>query len=132
MSRYVSVEPHYPCVRCLAFKFGSLGSRIFPCLYCVKPLHSFPLHFFPLIPPPFIPSPLFLPPSSLSVVAGVSEHADKPVVAKRYSAARVIPLMMLGFGTCSLCTAAVTNFGGIFALRFLLGVFESPMSVSAQ
>ncbi|WVQ80778.1 hypothetical protein IAT38_002883 [Cryptococcus sp. DSM 104549] len=49
------------------------------------------------------------------------------IVAKRFSAARVIPLMMIGFGTCSLLSAAVTNFGGLFALRFLLGVFESPM-----
>jgi len=37
--------------------------------------------------------------------------------------------MMLGFGSCSLLSAATTNFGGLFALRFLLGVFESPMYV---
>ncbi|TYJ55971.1 hypothetical protein B9479_003356 [Cryptococcus floricola] len=49
------------------------------------------------------------------------------IAAKRFSAARVIPLMMIGFGTCSLLSAAVTNFGGLFALRFLLGIFESPM-----
>ncbi|GFZ46966.1 Uncharacterized transporter [Saitozyma sp. JCM 24511] len=49
------------------------------------------------------------------------------MLAKRFSAARVIPLMMLGFGSCSLLTASVTNFGGLFALRFLLGIFESPM-----
>lgn len=49
--------------------------------------------------------------------------------AKRFSAARVIPLMMVGFGSCSLLSACVTNFGGLFALRFLLGIFESPMFV---
>jgi MFS family permease len=53
-------------------------------------------------------------------------------VAKRFSAARVIPLMMVGFGSCSLLSAAVTNFGGLFALRFLLGVFESPMWVKCS
>ena len=58
------------------------------------------------------------------------QRADTPPVAKRFSAARVIPLMMVGFGTCSLLSAAVTNFGGLFALRFLLGVFESPMYAS--
>ncbi|KAK8864424.1 hypothetical protein IAR55_001672 [Kwoniella newhampshirensis] len=49
------------------------------------------------------------------------------ILAKRFSAARIIPLMMMGFGTCSLLSAAVKNFGGLFALRFLLGVFESPL-----
>ncbi|KGB74429.2 high-affinity nicotinic acid transporter [Cryptococcus deuterogattii R265] len=49
------------------------------------------------------------------------------IAAKRFSAARVIPLMMIGFGSCSLLSACVTNFGGLFALRFLLGIFESPM-----
>ncbi|OWZ60178.1 high-affinity nicotinic acid transporter [Cryptococcus neoformans c45] len=49
------------------------------------------------------------------------------IAAKRFSAARVIPLMMVGFGSCSLLSACVTNFGGLFALRFLLGIFESPM-----
>lgn len=38
--------------------------------------------------------------------------------------------MMIGFGSCSLLSACVTNFGGLFALRFLLGIFESPMFVS--
>lgn len=46
---------------------------------------------------------------------------------KRYSAATVLPIMMLGFGSCSALCAAVTNFGGLFALRFLLGIFESAM-----
>ncbi|PPQ82059.1 hypothetical protein CVT25_014600 [Psilocybe cyanescens] len=46
---------------------------------------------------------------------------------KRYSAARVLPLMMIGFGSMSLLAGAATNFSEIFAIRFFLGIFEAPM-----
>ena len=85
-----------------------------------------PLH---LCPPPL---PASLAPSCSDALTphlywSVSRVLTLAIVAKRFSAARVIPLMMLGFGSCSLLTAAVTNFGGLFTLRILLGVFESPM-----
>ncbi|TFY74802.1 hypothetical protein EWM64_g9210 [Hericium alpestre] len=35
--------------------------------------------------------------------------------------------MMIGFGSMALCTAAAKNFSQVFALRFLLGLFESAM-----
>ncbi|KAK7064255.1 MFS general substrate transporter [Favolaschia claudopus] len=46
---------------------------------------------------------------------------------KRYSAARVLPIMMVGFGSMALFAAAAKNFSQIFAIRFFLGIFESPM-----
>nr|GAT44163.1 MFS general substrate transporter [Mycena chlorophos] len=47
--------------------------------------------------------------------------------AKRFSAARVLPLLMIGFGSMALCTAAAKNFSEVFAIRFFLGIAESPM-----
>ncbi|KAJ7786275.1 major facilitator superfamily domain-containing protein [Mycena metata] len=46
---------------------------------------------------------------------------------KRFSAARVLPLMMIGFGSMALLAGAAKNFSQIFAIRFFLGIFESPM-----
>ncbi|KAJ7597005.1 major facilitator superfamily domain-containing protein [Mycena floridula] len=46
---------------------------------------------------------------------------------KRYSAARVLPIMMLGFGAMSLFTGIAKNFSEIFAIRWFLGIFESAM-----
>ncbi|KAJ7125610.1 MFS general substrate transporter [Mycena crocata] len=46
---------------------------------------------------------------------------------KRFSAARVLPIMMIGFGSMALLAAAAKNFSQIFAIRFFLGIFESPM-----
>ncbi|KDR84954.1 hypothetical protein GALMADRAFT_260658 [Galerina marginata CBS 339.88] len=49
------------------------------------------------------------------------------LLVKRYSAARILPLMMIGFGSMSLLAGAATNFSQIFAIRFFLGIFEAPM-----
>ncbi|KAL4261519.1 MFS transporter superfamily protein [Pleurotus pulmonarius] len=49
------------------------------------------------------------------------------LVVKKFSAARVLPMMMVGFGTMSILAAVATNFGEIFAIRFFLGIFESAM-----
>ncbi|EPQ60669.1 MFS general substrate transporter [Gloeophyllum trabeum ATCC 11539] len=49
------------------------------------------------------------------------------LLVKRYSAARVLPIMMFGFGAMGLCTAAAKNFSEVFALRWFLGTFESAM-----
>lgn len=49
------------------------------------------------------------------------------LVIKKYSAARVIPILMFGFGSLSMIQAGVINFGGLFGLRMLLGIAESPM-----
>lgn len=49
------------------------------------------------------------------------------LLIKRFTAARVLPLMMIGFGTMCICTSAVKNFAQIFTIRFFLGIFESAM-----
>jgi len=49
------------------------------------------------------------------------------IIVKKYSAARVIPILMMAFGTMALLTGIAKNFSEIFALRWFLGVFESAM-----
>ncbi|KIK70953.1 hypothetical protein GYMLUDRAFT_33043 [Collybiopsis luxurians FD-317 M1] len=49
------------------------------------------------------------------------------IFVKRYSAARVLPLMMIGFGAMSMFTSIAKNFSQIFAIRWFLGIFESAM-----
>lgn len=47
-----------------------------------------------------------------------------PVVAfigKRFGPARVLPILMLIFGSMTLLSAAVKNFGGMMATRWILG-----------
>lgn len=49
------------------------------------------------------------------------------LLVKRFSAARVLPLMMIGFGSMSLFAGIAKNFSQIFAIRWFLGIFESAM-----
>ncbi|CAK5280523.1 unnamed protein product [Mycena citricolor] len=49
------------------------------------------------------------------------------LLVKRFSAARVLPILMVGFGSMSLLTAAAKNFSEIFAIRWFLGMFESSV-----
>ncbi|KAJ1327919.1 MFS transporter ACS family allantoate permease [Microdochium nivale] len=59
----------------------------------------------------FVPYVLFAPPVAM--------------LGKKYGPARVLPILMICFGSCTLLMAATKNFGGVFALRFLLGISES-------
>ncbi|KAH6643410.1 major facilitator superfamily domain-containing protein [Truncatella angustata] len=59
----------------------------------------------------FVPYVVFAPPIAM--------------IGKRFGPARVLPILMLIFGAMTLCTAATRSFGGIFALRFFLGMAES-------
>lgn len=47
------------------------------------------------------------------------------MLGKKFNPARVLPLLMFCFGSFTLLTSATTNFGGIFALRWVLGMSES-------
>ncbi|KZV91739.1 MFS general substrate transporter [Exidia glandulosa HHB12029] len=47
------------------------------------------------------------------------------ILIKRFSAARVLPIMAAGFGGISLLSAAAKNFGGMMTLRILLAVSEA-------
>lgn len=47
------------------------------------------------------------------------------MLGKRYGPSRALPIMMCCFGSFTLLAAAAQNFGGIFALRWFLGMAES-------
>ncbi|KAJ3489365.1 hypothetical protein NLJ89_g11537 [Agrocybe chaxingu] len=49
------------------------------------------------------------------------------LLVKKFSAARVLPIMMVGFGSMSIFAGIAKNFSEIFAIRFFLGIFEAPM-----
>ncbi|KAJ9131016.1 Major facilitator superfamily domain, general substrate transporter [Pleurostoma richardsiae] len=47
------------------------------------------------------------------------------IVGKKFGPSRVLPLMMLLYGSMTLLTAAAKNFGGLFAIRWFVGMGES-------
>jgi MFS family permease len=47
------------------------------------------------------------------------------MLGKRFGPARALPIMMCCFGSFTLLSAAADNFGGLFALRWFLGMAES-------
>ncbi|OQU97695.1 hypothetical protein CLAIMM_03587 isoform 2 [Cladophialophora immunda] len=53
------------------------------------------------------------------------------ILAKRFSPAVVIPILMFGWGAVSIGAAASKNFGGIATTRILLGVVEAGFFPSA-
>ncbi|KAI0845477.1 putative MFS transporter [Daldinia vernicosa] len=59
----------------------------------------------------FVPYVLFAPPLAM--------------LGKKYGPALVLPVLMFCFGSLTLLTAATKNFGGVFALRWFLGMAES-------
>ncbi|KAI9157987.1 putative transporter -like protein [Paramyrothecium foliicola] len=59
----------------------------------------------------FVPYVVFAPPVA--------------ILGKKYGPARVLPILMFTFGSMTLLSAAANNFGGLFALRFFLGMAES-------
>jgi MFS family permease len=59
----------------------------------------------------FVPYVVFAPPFAM--------------LGKRYSPARVLPILMFSFGSFTLLSSATKNFGGLFALRWFLGMSEA-------
>ena len=47
------------------------------------------------------------------------------IAGKKYGPSRVLPLMMMCFGFITVMVSAVKNFGGLIAIRWLLGMSES-------
>ncbi|GBF64998.1 transporter [Trichophyton mentagrophytes] len=47
------------------------------------------------------------------------------MIGKKYGPARVLPICMFCFGSLTLLSAVVHNFGSLFAIRWLLGMAES-------
>lgn len=58
----------------------------------------------------FVPYVLFAPPFAM--------------LGKKYGPSRALPVMMFTFGTMTLLMASAQNFGGVFALRWFLGMAE--------
>lgn len=52
------------------------------------------------------------------------------IVGKKYGPSRVLPAMMLTFGSMTLLVVAAYNFAGIFVLRWFLGMAESKLAPS--
>ncbi|KAF4993344.1 hypothetical protein FDECE_13459 [Fusarium decemcellulare] len=59
----------------------------------------------------FVPYVIFAPPIA--------------IIGKKFGPARVLPVLMFTFGSMTLLAACAQNFGGLFALRFFLGMAES-------
>jgi MFS family permease len=47
------------------------------------------------------------------------------ILGKKYGPNRVLPAMMLVFGSCTMCVAAAENFAGLMTIRWFLGMAES-------
>ena len=89
--------------------------HFFPCTQRELMRHS-DLNFKPgqynlLVSIFFVPYVIFAPPTA--------------IIGKKYGPARVLPILMFTFGSMTLLAACVQNFGGLFALRFFLGMAES-------
>ncbi|KAJ5299824.1 transporter [Penicillium atrosanguineum] len=50
------------------------------------------------------------------------------LLGKRFGPNRVLPCMMLTFGLCTTLVVAAFDFGGIFAIRWFLGMAESELA----
>lgn len=48
------------------------------------------------------------------------------IAGKKYGPSRVLPIMMFCFGFTTTMVVAVMNFGGLMAIRWFLGMSESP------
>ncbi|KAL4981046.1 major facilitator superfamily domain-containing protein [Aspergillus desertorum] len=59
----------------------------------------------------FVPYVIFAPPIAM--------------LGKRFSPARVLPILMFSFGSFTLIASSIKNFGGMFALRWFLGMAEA-------
>ncbi|KAJ6179981.1 hypothetical protein N7519_010442 [Penicillium mononematosum] len=59
----------------------------------------------------FVPFVLFAPPFSM--------------LGKKFSPARVLPILMFSFGSFTMLSSAAFNFSGMFALRWFLGMSEA-------
>ncbi|KAJ5156919.1 uncharacterized protein N7482_008019 [Penicillium canariense] len=74
-------------------------------------LHFKPNQYNLLLSIFFVPFVVFAPPFSM--------------LGKKFSPARVLPILMFSFGSFTLLSSAANNFGGIFALRWFLGMSEA-------
>ncbi|KAJ5902689.1 hypothetical protein N7495_003217 [Penicillium taxi] len=76
-----------------------------------KDLHFKPNQYNLLLSIFFVPYVIFAPPFAM--------------LGKKFSPARVLPILMFFFGSFTLLSSATNNFGGMFALRWFLGMSEA-------
>ncbi|KAJ5579455.1 uncharacterized protein N7459_005440 [Penicillium hispanicum] len=74
-------------------------------------LHFKPNQYNLLLSIFFVPYVVFAPPFSM--------------LGKKFSPARVLPVLMFSFGAFTMLSSAAYNFGGMFALRWFLGMSEA-------
>ncbi|EPS31122.1 hypothetical protein PDE_06077 [Penicillium oxalicum 114-2] len=79
--------------------------------HMTEDLHFKPNQYNLLLSIFFVPYVIFAPPIAM--------------IGKKFSPARVLPILMFSFGSLTLLSAAVQNFGGLFALRWFLGMSEA-------
>lgn len=60
-------------------------------------------------------------------VGGIVSMYPMTMVAQKFEARYVLVFCILSFGIVQLCSAAIQNFGGIMATKFLLGFFAEPV-----
>ncbi|KAJ5115498.1 hypothetical protein NUU61_001257 [Penicillium alfredii] len=102
----------------IMYLFNALDKATFELFwpsYADKMAHG-DLHFKPnqynlLLSIFFVPFVVFAPPFSM--------------LGKKFSPARALPVLMFSFGSFTLLSAAAHNFGGLFALRWFLGMSEA-------
>ncbi|KAJ5355517.1 transporter [Penicillium cataractarum] len=88
---------------------GNLDTNLFVSL--TADLHFKPNQYNLLLSIFFVPFVIFAPPFSM--------------LGKKFSPARVLPVLMFSFGSFTLLSAAAKNFSGLFALRWFLGMSEA-------
>ncbi|KAE8356104.1 major facilitator superfamily domain-containing protein [Aspergillus coremiiformis] len=76
-----------------------------------KDLHFQPNQYNLLLSIFFVPYVIFAPPFAM--------------LGKRFSPARVLPILMFSFGCLTLLSSATKNFAGLFTLRWFLGMSEA-------
>ncbi|OJK02191.1 hypothetical protein ASPACDRAFT_114880 [Aspergillus aculeatus ATCC 16872] len=74
-------------------------------------LHFKPNQYNLLLSIFYVPYVIFAPPFAM--------------LGKRFSPARVLPVLMFSFGSFTLLSSAARNFGGMFTLRWFLGMSEA-------
>ncbi|KAI1073926.1 major facilitator superfamily transporter [Whalleya microplaca] len=66
--------------------------------------------------------------ASIFYIAYLVAEYPWSILAQRTRMAKVVGACIVSWGTVLMCTAAGNNFGGLAACRFLLGVFEAPIT----
>lgn len=62
---------------------------------------------------------------SIVLFAQVAWLPVSSLLIVKFSPRTLLPAMILGYGIAQTCTAATQNFGGLMALRAMLGIFEA-------